>query len=185
MDDPEYQSNLEYYKGLISFRKEHGLLRLTSADEIAKRITAVEGLDKNVIAFNMDNSDKGVADENAENIFLIFNPNQSETTVALPDGDWNVCAAGINAGTKSLDVVSGEITVEPISAVILTKGDSTIVSADDKKAIENSSSDEESANENVDSSSKNKVHTGVIAGIIVAIAAVAGIATYIFRKKKQ
>lgn len=185
LDDPEYQSNLEYYKGLISFRKEHGLLRLTSADEVAKRVTAVEGLDKNVIAFNLDNSDKGVADENAENIFLIFNPNQAETTVALPDGDWNVCAAGINAGTKSLDVVSGEITVEPISAVILTKGDSSIVSADDKKAIDNSASDEKSTDENVDSSSKNKANTGVIAGIIVAIGAVAGIAAYIFKKKKH
>ena len=124
LDDPEYKANLEYYKALIAFRKEHGLLRLSDAAEVEKRVTAVEGLDKNVIAFDLDNSDKKVEGEEAEDIFLIFNPNLEETTVELPEGEWNICINGIETSEKSLGTAKGNLTVSPVSAVVLTKKES-------------------------------------------------------------
>ncbi|MBE5825600.1 MAG: type I pullulanase [Butyrivibrio sp.] len=122
LDDPKYQENLEFYKGLIAFRKEHSLLRLSSADEVEARVSGVDGLDKNVLAFVMDNSDKTLEGESAEQIFLAFNPNESETVIDLPEGEWNVYVKGAKAGTEAIETVSGSVAVEPISAVVLTKG---------------------------------------------------------------
>ena len=123
LDDPKYQENYEFYKGLIAFRKEHPLLRLTSGDEVAKRVTAVTDLDKNVLAFTMDNTDKAVEGETAEQIFLAFNPNDAATTITLPEGNWNVCVKGTKAGTEVIETVSGTLTVDPVSAVVLVKGE--------------------------------------------------------------
>ncbi len=122
LDDPKYQDNLEFYKGLIAFRKDHPLLRLTSSDEVTARVKAVDGLDKNVLAFVMDNSDKTLEGESAEQIFLAFNPNEAETSVTLPEGEWNVYVKGAKAGTEAIGTVSGTVTVEPISSVVLVKG---------------------------------------------------------------
>ena len=174
LDDPEYKANLEYYKGIISFRKAHGLLRLADGAEVEKRVKAVEGLDKNVIAFDMDNSDRAVNGEEADELFLIFNPNLEETTVSLPKGDWNVCVSEIKAGTKALSRVKDSITVSPASAVFLVKGDKDVDFA--AKTVNNGSTDNKSVN----------VNGGIIAGITAAFAA--AVATIVFgikRRKEQ
>ena len=159
LDDEKYQKNLDYYKGLIAFRKEHSLLRLSSAEEVSARVKAVEGLDKNVLAFVMDNSDKALSGESAEQIFLAFNPNETETTVSLPDGNWNVCVKGDKAGTEVIEAVSGTVTVEPISSVVLVKGNAG------------------------KSSTKNKVLVPIIAGI-AGVLAIAGALLFKNRRKK-
>ncbi|WP_022767293.1 type I pullulanase [Butyrivibrio sp. NC2007] len=162
LDDPGYQKNLEFYKGLIAFRKEHALLRLSSAEDVSARVKAVEGLDKNVLAFVMDNSDKALEGESAEQIFLAFNPNETETVVALPEGNWNVYVKGAQAGTEVIETVSGSVTVEPISSVVLVKGDAGKAGVDKIGA-------------------KNKA----VVPIIAAIAGVAVVAIALFLKNKK
>jgi pullulanase len=199
LDDPEYKANLDFYKGLIAFRKEHGLLRLTSADEVAKRVVPVEGLDKNVVAFAMDNADKGVTGENAEGIFLVFNPNPEETTVELPEGEWDVCVKDIKAGVESLGKVSGSVSVDGISALVLVKGDDSIVAADnsDDSTVTgdkgNEKEDGTAATDEAGSSSQSDAGTkgagglsgGAVAGIIAGAAALVGLVAYLFGKKKK
>lgn len=159
LDDPKYQENYEFYKGLIAFRKEHALLRLTSQDEVAKRVSAVENLDKNVVAFTMDNTDKAVKNESAEQIFLAFNPNDKATTIALPQGSWNVYVKGIKSGTQVLESVSDSITVDPISSVVLVK-------------------------ENAASTPKNGVPVlPIVGGIAGIIAVICGVLALLRRKK--
>ena len=116
LNDKEYQEVFEYYKGLIAFRKEHAALRMTSADDTKSYITSQAVQDDNVLAFLIDGSYEG---EVADNIFVIFNPNAEKTTVELPEGDWNVYVSGKKAGTKVLKTVSGDVTVEGISAMVL------------------------------------------------------------------
>ena len=129
LDDPKYQANLEYYKKLIAFRKEHGLLRLNSEDEVTKRVTPIDGLDANVIAFHLDNSDRGVEGESAEGIFLAYNPNMEETTVNLPEGNWKICIDSDN----SSKTVSGTIKLSPVSSAILVKADGSAVTGNISK----------------------------------------------------
>ena len=110
LEDETYQNVYNYYKGLIAFRKAHAALRLTNADDVNANITSVDGLDENVLAF--------------DGIFVIFNPNSTETSVTLPDGAWDVCVNADHAGTEALTTVSGSVSVEPISAMVLVKKES-------------------------------------------------------------
>ena len=110
-----------YYKGLIAFRKAHAALRLTNADDVNANITSVDGLDDNVLAFRING---GVNGETSDGIFVIFNPNSTETSVTLPDGAWDVCVNADHAGTEALTTVSGSVSVEPISAMVLVKKES-------------------------------------------------------------
>ena len=117
LEKEEYKNVYEYYKGLIAFRKAHGALRLTNAEDVAKHVSEVKGLDSNVLAFCITGDD--VKGEKADKIFVIFNPNTSSTEVELPEGDWEICVNGEKAGTKSLGEASGKVTVEGISAMVL------------------------------------------------------------------
>ena len=121
LEDETYQNVYNYYKGLIAFRKAHAALRLTNADDVNANITSVDGLDENVLAFRING---GVNGETSDGIFVIFNPNSTETSVTLPDGAWDVCVNADHAGTKALTTVSGSVSVEPISAMVLVKKES-------------------------------------------------------------
>ena len=196
LDDAEYKANLDYYKGLIAFRKAHPLLRLSSADEIAARVIPVENLDKNVIGFIMDNADGKVSGENASEIAVVFNPNQEETSVVIGDGEWDICATGLKAGNVSFGKVDGSkgFTVEPVSAMILVKGDKAIVAAGDddnsgdgdKTGSDSKPSDADGTGEvNGTMSNPGEVSKGLVAaGIIAGVALIGGIIAAIFKKKK-
>ena len=118
LEDETYQNVYHYYKGLIAFRKAHAALRLTNAADVNANITSVDGLDENVLAFRING---GVNGETSDGIFVIFNPNRAETSVALPDGAWDVCVNADHAGTDALTTVAGSVSVEPISAMVLVK----------------------------------------------------------------
>ena len=121
LEDETYQNVYHYYKGLIAFRKAHAALRLTNADDVNANITSVDGLDENVLAFRING---GVNGETSDGIFVIFNPNNAATSVTLPDGAWDVCVDADHAGTEALTTVSGSVSVEPISAMVLVKKES-------------------------------------------------------------
>lgn len=161
LEEEEYQNVYQYYKGLIAFRKDHPVLRLTDAKDVAAHVTPVEGLDANVTAFDITG---GVNGETADNMYVIFNPNQEETKVTLPDGTWSVYINGEKAGTESLGEVSGEATVDPISALVLIK----------------------SSDETVKASSTGKKGFGkVLAGVGAAVAGGAVAAGVVIAKKRK
>jgi len=113
---------LAYYQGLIAFRKAHGSLHLTTSEDVLERIMVVNGLDNNVLAFVIDGDE--IEEETASKMVLIFNPNTEETTVALPEGEWNVYVNENRAGTEVLETLTeGSATVAPISAMILVQED--------------------------------------------------------------
>ena len=126
LENEEYWNVYEYYKGLIEFRKAHPALRLTNAEDVQANVKSISGLDNHVIAFQING---GVNGETAEELFIIFNPNNEAQEIELPEGTWNVCVNGTTAGTKSLATVTGTAAVEPISAMVLVKGE---VSASDE-----------------------------------------------------
>lgn len=122
LDDESYMQVYNYYKGLIEFRKAHGALRLTTADEVKAYITPLKGLDENVVA--MDIMATEIDTEVADEIFVIFNANENETTVELPEGEWKVCVEGETAGTEVIRTITeGAATVAPISAMVLVRGE--------------------------------------------------------------
>ena len=169
LEDEAYQQVFEYYKGLIAFRKAHGALRLATAQDVASAVSAVDGLEANVLAFDIQG---GVNGETAEELFVIFNANEASTTVALPEGNWNVYINGEKAGTQALaSIKDGSAVVEPVSAMVLVKEDAAAVTPAQEPA---DTAATESGNTN----------TGMVVGIAVAAVAVCGGAVFVTKRNK-
>lgn len=125
LDDKQYQDVYNYYKGLIAFRKEHAALRLTNAEDVKEHVKPVDGLDENVVAFQIDG---GVNGEVSNGMFVIFNANNADVKITLPEGAWDVCINGETAGTEILETVTeGKVTVPPISAMVFVKNDAAVL----------------------------------------------------------
>ena len=154
LNSEEYQDVYNYYKGLIAFRKEHAALRMTTAQDVKSNITSMTGLDKNVLAFKING---GVNGEVADNLFVIFNANETETEVEHPEGKWNVYIDDKNAGTEVLRSAKGTVKVAPISALVLCQ--------DDNRAP--------------------GVNGGVLAGVGAGLIAAVGAVALVLKKKKK
>ena len=62
-----------------------------------------------------------VAGEKASEMFIIFSASREAETVKLPEGKWQVCVNHEKAGTECLAVVEKQVTLSPISAMVLVK----------------------------------------------------------------
>ena len=127
LDEKEYSDVFEYYKGLIAFRKAHPALRQSDADSVRDTVTQVNGLPKGVLAFEIA---AGANGDSAEGMYLIFNASEEAQSISLPEGSWNVYINGEKAGTDAIENVSGTATVDPISALVLIRGEAGEVKAD-------------------------------------------------------
>ncbi len=113
LDKAEYQKTVEFYRGLIAFRKAHDGLRLTDRDEVFSRVHPIHCDNDHAVAFHIDDSDG--------EIFVIFNADTQAIHQPLPEGKWTVHIQGLEAGTAALDYAEGSVTVSPISATVLTR----------------------------------------------------------------
>ena len=117
LNDPAYRDVYNYYKGLIAFRKAHPALRMTTSAEVKEHIIAQANLDANVTAFHITAGANGEQSD----LFVAFNPNSESTVITLPEGLWTVYVNGQKAGTEALGEVYGELTVDPITAMVLVR----------------------------------------------------------------
>ena len=120
LDKAAYMDNLEYYKGLIAFRKAHPVLRMTSVYDILSNLVPVHCDHAQIGAFHLRGD---VCYEPADEIFLIFSAAETWEKIKLPKGQWHMCINGKYSGNKSLGIREGVINVPPVSAVVLVKGD--------------------------------------------------------------
>ena len=127
LDTAAYADVSDYYKGLIEFRKNHAALRLTTAAEVAKNVK-YHWVTNEVVLFNIQGKNS-VPEEVSDGIVVIFNATTSSKTVNLSkygvaSGTWKVCVNAEDAGTDVLaTVTNGSVTVSPISAMVLVKGE--------------------------------------------------------------
>ena len=117
LSNETYADVVDYYTGLIAFRKAHPALAMTTAEEVSEHITTLSGLEFNVQACHISAGANGEENE----IIAIFNPRSSETVVELPEGDWTIYVNGEDAGTEALGTAAGTVTVDAISACVLVK----------------------------------------------------------------
>ena len=117
LTNPLYSDIPEYYAGLIAFRTAHPARRMQTAEEVAEHITMLPGLEFNVVACHISAGANGEANE----IIAVFNPRANDTVVKLPEGEWTVYVNADKAGTEPLATVTGEVSVETVSACLLVK----------------------------------------------------------------
>ena len=188
LNDPVYQDVVSYYQGLIAFRQAHPALRMTTSAEVSQYITSVNGLSNGVLAFHIAAGAGG--EEN--DLFVIFNPQAESTTVELPDGEWTVFINGEDAGTEALGTAQWDAEVAPISALVLVKtGEGSPRPAPSE---EPAASQEPTASQNPAPSEQpseipepavSNSGTGLIVGIVAAVAVIAAAIVLVAKKRKQ
>ena len=106
---------VDYYRGLIAFRRTHSALRMTTTQEVEANLRFLKWLDPNLIAFIISNPIEG-------ELCVIYNANRYEKLVHVPEGEWKIYIKGNRAGTEILDTNTGGIvTIEPISAMVMIR----------------------------------------------------------------
>ena len=118
------QENLDvfnYYQGLIQLRKEHPMLRMTTAEEIKRNLRFLENpqykIPTNCIACQIQ---RGATGDHWRRILVLINPNHRLETFTIPSGKWILIVNESRAGVDIITPIS-EITVDlkPISALIM------------------------------------------------------------------
>lgn len=112
----ENRDILEYYRGLISFRKEHRGLCYVTQRQLNKNLEFIEGLPENVMGYYA-REPIGLFMDNQ--ICLLFNPTQEAVEFFPASGIWEIYVDDRKAGTECLEVAAqGEaLRVEGISAL--------------------------------------------------------------------
>ena len=118
LDKPLVRDTVEYYKGLIAFRKAHPVLRMSKSFDVLSNLLPIDCENPHVLAFRLTGN---VPAETAEELYIIFNADTMEQTVTLPSGSWEICIDGEKAGTSCIRKVSGNVKVSPVSAMVLVK----------------------------------------------------------------
>lgn len=113
LEDENVRKVYEYYKGLISFRKEHEVFRKKTFEEVDKAVSLVPVKMEGVLSFALKEGDK--------DIFAVFNSNPYEVLIELPKGEWDVYIDKEKAGTNALYTLKGNVSVNEISAFVAIK----------------------------------------------------------------
>lgn len=119
LEQEPYQNTLQYYKGLLSFRKAHPVLRMTSADDIRANLKTIPCDNPHMVSYLLRGD---VVYEPSDALLLIFNAANIAETISLPAGTWHLCIDADRAGTDTLRTVTEQITVPPLSAMVLVQG---------------------------------------------------------------
>lgn len=172
LSDEKYANTYAYYKGLIAFRKLHPVLRLTDAASVSEHVSDVTGNASHMVSMHLTGN--GIEGESAEEMYVVFNANDSFREVVLPEGNWNVYINDTTAGTVALEAVTERTVVQPLSALVLIKEDAAKVGTD--SSIE--------ATDTGNTVSSGKFPKGLALGIGGLVAAGAATLGLVNRKKK-
>lgn len=106
---------VDYYKGMMEFRKAHRLLRLTTTQELQEKLSFLETPEANIVAFV-------IRDLNEGELCVIYNANRHNARMSIPEGEWKVYVKDSHAGTEIIETITdGAVIIEAISAMILAK----------------------------------------------------------------
>lgn len=111
-----YPHVFDYYKKLISLRKNHPAFRLGSADLVRKHLEFMP-LGNGIVGFILKNHAGGDA---WNDIVVILNANKEAVTVDIPQGKFTVvCCDGIIDENGLGEMEGGKVNVDSQSALIL------------------------------------------------------------------
>ena len=111
----EYIDVFNYYKDMITFRKNHKCFRLENFDEIKSRIKFNDDLEA-MISFTVDCN--GLNDV-FKKVLVIHNGNKDNISVNIPAGDWVLISDGSSINEDGIKIINGECIVYKQSCFIL------------------------------------------------------------------
>ena len=112
--EPEVAKTVQFYRGLLSLRKQHQLFRMTASEDVLRCITLLPEAPEAITAFLLKNE--------KESIIAAFNPGIEPAVLPLPHGKWNVFVQDDLAGSAVLSSVCVEAFIRPLSAFVAVLG---------------------------------------------------------------
>lgn len=102
----------DYCRGLISFRRNHRILRMRTYDEInnsSENLISPDG----TIAIRLNSSE--------ENMLILCNPIPRAKMIKLPDGEWYLHISDVTVSENPMATFCEAVIVPPISGMVLIK----------------------------------------------------------------
>ncbi|MBN1116717.1 MAG: type I pullulanase [Bacteroidales bacterium] len=106
----------QYYKGLISLRKNHPAFHMPSQEMIAKHLQFMEVNKPNVVAFSINDNANG---DSWKNIIVVYNSMEEGYVLKLPEGEWQVAVRDSWIVEDGMEGVSKTVMVPPLSMMVL------------------------------------------------------------------
>lgn len=111
-----YPQVFNYYRNLISLRRNHPAFRLGSAEKVRQSLEFLPGGDC-LVAFRLKNNAGG---DSWRNIIVVLNANKKTCEVSIPDGEYTVVGKDGVINERGLGTVRGnKAVVDAQSALIL------------------------------------------------------------------
>jgi len=115
----EFADVFSYYKNLIEMRKNHPAFRMSQTAQVQNNIKFCTQYKIGVVAYCIDGR---AMNDSWKDIILIFNGSRKDAVIPLPEGIFKIAVKGDEFSAENQeDMVSGEITAEPVSMTILVK----------------------------------------------------------------
>ena len=119
----KYKDLYEYYKGLISLRKEYKAFRMNTNEEIKENIhflkKGVNFSENNLVAYIIDAKN---IDIKCEKIAVIINANNKDVDVELEESNWHVMVDEKTAGNEIIETIKdSKVNVSRKSIKVLIK----------------------------------------------------------------
>ena len=119
----KYKDLFEYYKGLISLRKEYKAFRMNTKEEIKENIhflkKGVNFSENNLVAYIIDAKN---IDIKCEKIAVIINANNKDVDVELEESNWHVMVDEKTAGNEIIETIKdSKVNVSRKSIKVLIK----------------------------------------------------------------
>jgi pullulanase len=112
----KYKDVFNYYKNLITLRKEHPAFRMPSAQMIREHLKFLDTHDDLLIAYQLS----GHANEDKwKNVIVLLNGSGNDKSFQLPPGTWHIALDGDHFYTHMQKNVEGTVTIPRISACVV------------------------------------------------------------------
>ena len=113
----EYQDVVQYYKGLIAFRKAHPLLRLSTLSQLSEHLSFLPVKNTATIALFLSGS---CPSEPLSEIVCLYNPTDNDCTFTLPGNHFTIFAEGTLCSASGIrDIKGSTVSVPGISCMLL------------------------------------------------------------------
>lgn len=115
----QYLEVFDYYKGLISLRKNHPAFRMPSTKMIQEKLEFLSIDGENFLAYRIKDHANG---DNWKEILVLLNGADLNKTIALPNGNWTLVSDGSIVNEDGIgNKRSGSMTVPARTAFILNQ----------------------------------------------------------------
>ncbi len=115
----KYNAVFNYYKGLITLRKNHPAFRMPTAEMIREHLLFVESQDPLLIMYRINNHANG---DLWKDILVVFNGDGVDKNIVLPEGKWSV-AVDNDVNEAGRLIPTAKIKVPATSAMVLFRSE--------------------------------------------------------------